>query len=138
MGSPGDWSKLPLGILFAGVLGCMTMDTNAGRNAAKEDPLQAEIFRQYTLLARPGWWKPDPEVIYKEIPQGTPIAEARAVMTRHGFFCTPGLGDEKGTYLHCEAFRRTGRVTRDRLSVKIYQKDGQVADIDVTAFYDVP
>ena len=137
MGSLGDWSKLTAGLLCAGVAGCM-VDTSGGWNSGKADPLQAEIYQQYHLLARPAWWKPNPEVVLKEIPQGTPIAEARAVMAGHGFFCSGGLGDEKGAYLQCEAFRRTGRVTRDRISVKIYYERGQVTDIDVTSFYDVP
>ena len=139
MGKTRICHRLCAGLICAsGLVGCFTIDLSGGWQNGTADPLQAEIFKQYTLMARPGWWKPDPGIVLREIPAGTPLAEARAVMEKHRFNCVDGLGDEKGTYLRCVANRRTGRKTNDRIDMKIYYEAGRVKDIDVTSYYDVP
>ena len=139
MGRSRAWGKLLLGVVSCSAFaGCLTLDLSGGWNNGTDDPLQAEIFKQYKLAARPGWWKPDSAIVLAEIPAGTPLPEAHSVMQRHGFQCSDGLSDEQGTYLHCTAYRRTGRKTCDRISVKVYDQGGRVTDIDVTTYYDVP
>jgi hypothetical protein len=105
--------------------------TAVGRPA---DALQEAIARQPTIEAKAGWWKKDPGVVLQEIPLGTPLSQARAVMKGHGFECSEGA---EGC-LVCKAFKRTDWLCGIITIVTIHHQGGKVTDLEVVRQYDGP
>jgi hypothetical protein len=112
-------------------LGCQTVGQNG-------DPLLEAILKPPTEGARAGQSHLSPaEVVLLEVPLKTPMPEARAAMEKHGFTCWSGMVTDKGTYLHCTAFKRTALNRADRVLVKLFYRERRVVEVEVGIDKDV-
>jgi hypothetical protein len=102
------------------------------------DRLVEEIVKEATRTKTPG---PDTAtgleaLVLQEVPLQTPLAQARAVMERHGFSCWIGVPDDKGVCLHCTAWRRTSTHYGDRIVVRLYYENRKVVKVGVSVDRD--
>ena len=112
-------------------LGCQTVGQNG-------DPLLEAILKPPAAGAKPGQSHMSPaEVVLQDIHLQTPLPEARTAMEKHGFTCWSGMVNEKGTYLHCTAFKRTALNRADRILVKLFYRERRVVDVEVTIDKDI-
>jgi hypothetical protein len=77
------------------------------------------------------------EMVLREVPPQTPLAEARSIMERHGFSCWGGVRDTQGTCLYCTAYQRGEEGTTNRITVKLFYDNQAVTDAEVTVEYRV-
>jgi hypothetical protein len=77
------------------------------------------------------------QIILEEIPLQMPVAEARAILERHGFSCWANVPDDHGLCLHCTAYKRTGMACADRVVVKVFAEEQRVSNVEVTVEQDV-
>jgi hypothetical protein len=119
----------------SGLSGCDTIPQH-------DDALVAELVAQATAKTTPPPAPAPPNapdartealraIILREIPDQTPVAQARALMEAHGFSCWTRVPDDHGTCLHCTAYRRTGVARADKVVVKLYHEDGRVVEVVV-------
>ena len=104
----GRWLGL---VLCCGLAGCLTTNPLATpvpdvanpfvENLIKQDPLVFKEGGKEIKLVPP---RLKPDLVLQEIPLGTPLANARAVMERHGFSCWSGVQDNYRICLYCTAF----------------------------------
>jgi hypothetical protein len=116
--------------------GCDSVPQNG-----QPDPLVEEIVRQAgpkkKATAATAGAEALKRLILEEIPLQTPVAEARAVMERHGFSCWANVPDEKGPCHHCTAYRRKGPAVADKVVVKLFAEQGRVSNVEVAVEHDV-
>jgi hypothetical protein len=93
------------------------------------DPMVENIL---TLAKVAGSEQANFNAYLKEIPMKAPLAEARAVMVRHGFTCWPDVTDDRGTCLYCTAYKNTSRALADRVIVRLYYDRGLVVNANVS------
>jgi len=74
--------------------GCQALNFGALRQNGKADPFQEEITSAGVLEGTAGYWKIKPDVVLKEIPVGTPVLQAQAVMEKHGFSSSYGSTED--------------------------------------------
>ena len=118
-----------LGLLGCCWVGCATVPQSSIPPLDQADPLVRAILKQAAGSKSP---VVSPDVIWKEIPPQTPLAQARATMERHGFSCWKGTPEGYGTCLHCTAYRRKNQYASQKIVVKlIYEKD-RVTNVLVT------
>jgi hypothetical protein len=126
------------GLLTCGLaLGCMTFDPRPPAPEAKADAWVDEILKQDVLESKNKWSKLKAEVVLKEVPLHTPLAQARSIMERHGFSCWAGLSDNRGDYLHCTAYKRKNQSCADKLTIKFHYDAKRIVDAEVTVEHDV-
>jgi hypothetical protein len=129
-----------LGLFFIGCLaGCVTTESAALAPPGPTDPFVEEILKQDFLYIKqdgkdvktdPPQVKPD--VVLREIPLKTPLADAQAFMERHTFSCQGGVKDNYQTCLYCTAYRRKTKFVADRVVVKLYYENKRVTGVLVT------
>lgn len=119
----------------SGSAGCQALGSSSISGSSKIDPLQEEIAQPLKSKINQG--RKDPEVVLKEIPIGTPVGQARAVMEGHGFKCSEG-SKEGSSYLLCHASLRTGLMTGTGIDVKIFHQASRVTGAEVVTYYDGP
>ena len=131
--------RLGLGLLCGAVLGCVSPPPAGPFHPDPPNPFLEAIFKAEVLVImedgkplklNPPLLKPD--VVLREIPLKTPVAEARAVMEKHGFSCQGGVRENFQTCLYCKAYRRTSAVLADRVVVKLFYEDQRVVNVAVT------
>jgi hypothetical protein len=131
-----SWRVLALGLLpWWGALGCVTFATSADPPDGKPDPLLAAILRQEVAKGQPLVTMQD--VVLREVPLQTPLAEARSIMEGHGFSCWSGVPDGSRTCLHCTGYKRKRRDLADKVVVKLFYADRMVVHVEVTVEHDV-
>ena len=117
------------------VCGCHALPANG-----EPDPLVKTLVQDGAKhLGSPANTTP----ILREIEIGTPLADARATMERHGFSCWSGVSDDKGTCLHCTAYKRTPCAYK--ILVKLYYETKpyydtqrkEITSVEATVDYDV-
>jgi hypothetical protein len=137
-----------LGVLLGcGLLGCVT-PPSAPFQPDPPNPFLEEILKQEVLPAtgadgkvlkgadgkeirsNPPVVKPD--VVLREIPLRTPLAEARKIMERHGFTCYGGIRDQFQDCVYCRAYRRKSTMVADRVVVKLFYENERVVNVVVT------
>jgi hypothetical protein len=117
------------------MIGCEGVSPALIGQDERNEPLQEAIFSQAKLqspqeqicVTNPAW-------VLLEIPLGSPVDKARAVMQRHGFQCADLLTSDKRPFLSCTASKRTSWVTADSIRVEIYYQAGEVTDLKVITF----
>jgi hypothetical protein len=115
----------------------MTFDSSPVPPNGNPDPLLEEILKQETLVKKPDSATLKPDVIFREVPIRTPLAEARAIMERHGFSCWSGVADSKGTCLHCSAYKPKKQGLADKIVVKLFYETQRIVNAEITVQYDV-
>jgi hypothetical protein len=137
----GRWLGL---LLCCGLAGCVTTSPFATPLPETPNPFLEEILKQDPVVFKEGdkEIKPvpprlKPDSILQAVPLNTPLAEARAVMERHGFSCWSGVQDNYRTCLYCTACRRKTPYLADKIVVKLFYEQKQVVDVEVTVQYDV-
>ena len=142
-------TALGFGVLLGcGLVGCVT-PPSAPFQPDPPNPFLEEILKQEVLpstdadgkvlkdadgkeiKSNPPMVKPD--VVLREIPLRMPLADARAIMERHGFSCQGGVRDDFQTCLYCTAYRRKTASVADRVVVKLYYENKRVVSVAVTA-----
>jgi hypothetical protein len=133
------WKVLALGLLpCCCSAGCGTFNSSAAPQNGVPDPLLEEIVKQ-GVPGKKSWPVPlQADAVLREVPVLTPVAQARAVMERHGFSCWPCVPDSGGTCLHCTAYRRKSPLAADKVVVKLFYEADRVVYEEVTVEYDVP
>ena len=121
----------------SGLAGCQALGSLSSSGSARLDPLQEEIVKQEAVDSRAGWWRKDPGVVLKEIPIGTPLDQARAVMEGHGFQCSQHT-EQDSSYLLCHAYQTTSILTGTGINVKIFHQATRVTGAEVVTYYDGP
>jgi len=131
--------KLLVLALFAcgGFGGCRLLSSSSSSESVKGDRLLEEIVGGETVEAKAGWWRKDPAVVLKEIPIGTPVDQAKAVMEAHGFKCSE-QPEQNGPFLLCHAFKRTGFLTGTGIDIKIVHHASRVTNVEVVTSYSGP
>jgi hypothetical protein len=77
------------------------------------------------------------EIVLREVPRQTPLAQARSIMEQHGFRCWSGVPDSRGTCLYCTAFKRRHAASADRIVVKLFHENRRVVNVEVSVELDV-
>ena len=132
-------------LLCGGVVGCLTTNPSAPTQPETPNAFVAEILKQEKLVVKDAKNveikmdppRVSPEVVLREIPLQTPLANARAVMERHGFSCQGGVRDEYRDCLYCTTYRRKTAAIADRVTVKLYLEQKRVVDVVVNVEHDV-
>jgi hypothetical protein len=138
MDKPGAWHVHAFGLLLCCCfLGCATFEPGPVPQNGKLDPFLDEIVRQEPLEKKLWSVTLKPDVVLRDIPLQTPVAEARAIMERHGFSCWSGVADAKGKCLHCTAYIRKSPDYADRVVVKLFYDTERVVNVAVTIEYKV-
>jgi hypothetical protein len=137
------------GLLFLSgslLVGCVGISPGLIGQDEKTDPMQAAIFKQAkgeeavfqklkALSYQADVWVPNPAPVLEEIPLGSPVARARAVMQRHSFRCVDLVTDDKRPFLSCTATQKTRWLGKDAVRVEIYYQAGEVSDVKVITFH---
>jgi len=79
----------------------------------------------------------DTMVVRREIPIGMPLAQARAIMERHGFSCWSGVPDTHGTCLHCTAYRHTPHSYKILVKLFYDTRRKEITSVEAMVDYDV-
>jgi hypothetical protein len=131
--------RLGLSLLCGAVLGCVSPPPAGPFHPDPPNPFLEALFKSEVLVimedGKPVKLNPPllkPDVVLREIPLRTPVAEARAVMERHGFSCQGGVRENFQTCLYCKAYKRTSAVLADRVVVKLFYEDQRVVNVAVT------
>jgi hypothetical protein len=155
-------------VLCCGLAGCLTANPLATPLPETRNPFLEELIKQEPLVFKEGGKeiklvppRLKPDFILQEIPLGMPLADARAVMERHGFSCWSGVQDNYRICLYCTAFRRkmanvaglpcAGAVVSayctayrrktaniaDKVVVKLFYEQKRINDVEITVEYDM-
>jgi hypothetical protein len=108
-------------------LGCAGLRSE-GLGSGRPDPLQEVLFKDTTARR---------EAVLQEVPVGTSLEQARAIMAGHGFACEE-REEEKGPYLLCKVARNSRFMMADVVEVKLYHSRGKVTAVDVSRYLDGP
>jgi hypothetical protein len=115
----------------------MTFDPRPPVPEVKADAWVDEIVKQDVLDSKNKWRKLKADVVLKEVPIYTPLAQAKSIMERHGFSCWTGLSDNRGEYMHCTAYKRKNQSLADKVIVKFHYDAKQIIDAEVNLEQDV-
>ncbi len=129
------------------LVGCQGVSPGLIGQDQQTDPLQEAIFKQgkgeeafFQKLKLESYqetvWTPNPAPVLKEIPLGSPVARARAVMQQHGFRCVDLVTADKRPFLSCTALKKTSWVTGEAIRVEIYHQAGEVTDVKVITIHN--
>ena len=137
------------GLLFLSgslLVGCQVTSPGLIGQDEKTEPLQQAIFKQAKgeeavfqklklISYQADVWVPNPAPVLEEIPLGSPVARARAVMQRHGFRCVDLVTADKHPFISCTASQKTRWLGKDAVRVEIYYQAGEVTDVKVITFH---
>jgi hypothetical protein len=138
MGRSVVWHSLGLVVLTSAcLLGCATLPSTAPTPEEVPDRFVSEIFKADTRDKKVGLTGVDADVILKEVPLRTPIAQARTVMESHGFTCWSGVPDSNSICLHCTVYRRKNSEVADKVLVKLYYENKRVRGVEAIIEYGV-
>jgi hypothetical protein len=130
------------GLLFiacTGMFGCQGVSPALLGQDERNEPLQEAIFNQAKLQSpQEDVCVTSPTAILPEIPLGSPVDNARAVMQRHGFQCADLLTVDNRPFLSCTTSKKTSWVTGNSIRVEIYYQAGEVTDLKVITFRNGP
>ena len=126
-------------LLVSSVAGCMTPRPSIPFQPDPPNPFVDEICKQEVLVfkengkeIKPNPPMVNPDLVLREIPLGTSLAEPRAFMERHGFTCVEGVKDNYQNCLYCRAYRRKTEFVADRVAVKFYYEGKRIVNVAVT------
>jgi hypothetical protein len=115
----------------------MTFDPRPPVPEVKADAWVDELLKQDVVDSKNKWRKLKADVVLKEVPIYTPLAQAKSIMERHGFSCWTGLSDNRGDYMHCTAYKRKNQSCADKVIVKFHYDGKRIIDAEVTMEQDV-
>jgi hypothetical protein len=115
----------------------VSFDTPPVPENGKPDPFLEEILHQPVVgkVANSDTLKAD--VVLREVPPQTPLADARAIMERHGFACWSGVPDNNRTCLYCTAWKPRGADRADHVVVKLFYENRRVLLAEVLVEHDL-
>jgi len=119
------------------LLGCATLPSTTPTPEAVPDRFVTEIFKGDTREKKIGPAGVDTDIVLKEIPLKTPVAQARTVMESHGFTCWSGVHDGHSICLHCTVYRRKNSEKADKILVKFYYENNRVFAVEGVIEYGV-
>jgi hypothetical protein len=132
------WHSLGLVVLSSACfLGCATLPSKSPTPEEVPDRFVSDIIKADTRDKKVGPTGVDTDVILKEVPLRTPLAQARAVMESHGFKCWAGVPDNNSICLHCTADRRKNSEVADKVLVKLYYDNKRITGVEAIVEYGV-
>ena len=129
-------------LLCCVAIGCVTPPAPPPFTPDPPNPFLEEILKQEILVFKKDGVvvKVDPprvapDVVLREVPLHTRLADAQAVMERHGFACQAGVREDYRECLYCTAYKRKSRVVADRVIVRLFYEQKRL--FDEKRIYDV-
>jgi hypothetical protein len=92
----------------------------------KQEPLVFKNAQKQVIKVDPPRYAPD--VVLREIPLHTRLADAQAVMERHGFSCQGGIKQDFRDCMICTAYKRKSRTVADRVTVYLFYEQKRLWD----------
>jgi hypothetical protein len=132
MGKIIRWKVALMCLLVCSWVGCVTVPPSSTSPSDPPDPFVKAILKEAPASKRPGVTVVSPDVVLKEVPLKTPLAQARAIMEQHGFSCWKGTPEGLGTCLHCTAYRRKNEYASQKIVVKLIYENDRVTGALVT------
>lgn len=116
--------------------GCLTPHPGPPEPHGKADALQEALRTAKVDKTEVGFWRRSPAAVLQEVPVGTPLAQAQAVMQRHGFSCRQEKMDPARVCLICKASQWAGLVGSDVLTVTFYCRWDKVTEVKVITYHN--